>query len=61
MLDLKGWDIKSWPTLFPDGKFGRDYKRKVKRKGMKNVSPWIHFSLVPDRLPRLLAELAMVC
>merc|ERR1712020_768670 len=29
-LDLKDWDIKSWPTLLPDGKFGRDFKRKVK-------------------------------
>ena len=30
MLDLKGWDVKSWPCLLPDGKFGRDFKRKVK-------------------------------
>ena len=27
-LDQKDWDIKSWPTLHPDGKFGMDYKRK---------------------------------
>ena len=31
------------------------------RKRMKNVSPLIRLNLVPDRLPRLLAELAMVC
>ena len=29
-LDQEHWDIKSWPTLHPDGKFGRDHKRKVK-------------------------------
>ena len=29
-IDLKDWDVKSWPSLFPDGKFGRDWKRKVK-------------------------------
>ena len=29
-LDQEHWDIKSWPTLHPDGKFGRDHQRKVK-------------------------------
>ena len=29
-LDLKHWDVKSWPMLLPDGKFGLDYERKVK-------------------------------
>ena len=29
-LDKKDWDVDSWPTLHPDGKFGRDYKRPVK-------------------------------
>ena len=29
-MDLPDWVIKSWPTLFPDGQFGRDWKRKVK-------------------------------
>ena len=29
-MDQKQWDIKSWPTLHLDGKFGRDHKRKVK-------------------------------
>ena len=29
-VDQKHWDIKSWPTLHLDGKFGRDHKRKVK-------------------------------
>ena len=29
-LDQEHWDIKSWPTLHLDGKFGRDHKRKVK-------------------------------
>ena len=29
-LDMKGWEVKSWPTLFPDGKYGRDWKRPVK-------------------------------
>ena len=29
-LDLRDWDTKSWPGLFPDGKFGRDWKRRVK-------------------------------
>jgi hypothetical protein len=29
-LDKKDWDIKSWPTLHPDGLFGRDHPRKVK-------------------------------
>ena len=28
-LDQKDWDIKSWPTLHPDGKFGMDFPRKV--------------------------------
>ena len=31
------------------------------RKRMEMDSPRIHLSLVPDRLPYLLAELAMVC
>ena len=34
-LDQKDWDIKSWPTLFPDGKFGMDYPRKVKVPSQK--------------------------
>ena len=29
-LDQKDWDIKSWPTLLPDGKFGLNHKRRVK-------------------------------
>ena len=29
-LDMKDWDTKSWPILHPDGKFGRDHKRKVR-------------------------------
>ena len=29
-LDMKDWDVKSWPLLLPDGKFGLDHKRKVK-------------------------------
>ena len=30
-LDLKHWDVKSWPMLLPDGKFGLDHaERKVK-------------------------------
>ena len=29
-MDQEHWDIKSWPTLHLDGKFGRDHKRKVK-------------------------------
>ena len=29
-LDQKNWDIKSWPILHPDGKFGLDHPRKVK-------------------------------
>ena len=29
-LYQKDWDIKSWPTLHPDGKFGMDHRRKVK-------------------------------
>ena len=30
MLSEQDWDIKSWPYLHPDGKFGLHYKRKVK-------------------------------
>ena len=29
-MDQEHWDIKSWPILHLDGKFGRDHKRKVK-------------------------------
>ena len=29
-LDQKHWDIKSWPMLLPDGKFGLSHERKVK-------------------------------
>ena len=29
-LKEKHWDIKGWPTLLPDGKFGLDHERKVK-------------------------------
>ena len=29
-LDQLDWDVKSWPTLHPDGKFGMDHPRKVK-------------------------------
>ena len=29
-LDMKHWDIKSWPMLLPDGKFGLDHKRGLK-------------------------------
>ena len=28
--DQKDWDIRSWPCLLPDGKFGLDWKRRVK-------------------------------
>ena len=45
-LDQEHWDIKSWPTLHPDGKFGRHHKRKVKlttqnyfQQRMLNVDP----------------------
>ena len=30
ILDEKDWDIKSWPTLHPDGKFGIHHKRKTR-------------------------------
>ena len=30
ILEEKDWDIKSWPALHPDGKFGIHFKRKVK-------------------------------
>ena len=30
ILEEKDWDIKSWPALHPDGKFGLHYKRKKK-------------------------------
>ena len=30
LLKEKDWDIKSWPALLPDGKFGIHYKRKVR-------------------------------
>ena len=29
-LNQPNWDISSFPTLFPDGKFGKDYKRTKK-------------------------------
>ena len=29
-LNQKNWDIASFPTLFPDGKFGKDYMRRKK-------------------------------
>lgn len=29
-LDQKDFDIKTWPTLLPDGKFGLSHERKVK-------------------------------
>ena len=29
-LNMPHWEIKSWPTLLPDGKFGLDHKRKIK-------------------------------
>ena len=29
-LNQRDWDISSFPTLFPDGKFGKDYKRAKK-------------------------------
>ena len=29
-LDLKDWDIKTWPMLLPDGKFGLSHERRVK-------------------------------
>ena len=34
-LDQKHWDIKSWPTLLPDGKFGLHHERKVKLTAQK--------------------------
>ena len=30
LLSEKDWDIKSWPTFHPDGRFGLHHKRKVK-------------------------------
>jgi hypothetical protein len=30
LLDEKDWDIKSWPALHPDGRFGLHHKRKTK-------------------------------
>jgi len=29
-LSMPHWEIKSWPTLLPDGKFGLDHKRTIK-------------------------------
>ena len=29
-VDLPDWETKSWPALLPDGKYGRDFKRRVK-------------------------------
>ncbi len=34
-LEQKDWDIRSWPALHPDGKFGRDHPRKVKLSAQK--------------------------
>ena len=28
LINEKDWDIKSWPALHPDGKFGLSYERK---------------------------------
>ena len=30
ILNEKDWDIKSWPALHPDGRFGHHHKRKTK-------------------------------
>ena len=30
ILEEKDWDIKSWPMLHPDGRFGIHHKRKTK-------------------------------
>ena len=30
ILNETDWDIKSWPALLPDGKYGLNHKRKVK-------------------------------
>ena len=30
LLDEKDWDVKSWPGLHPDGRFGLHQKRKVR-------------------------------
>ena len=30
LLEERDWDIKSWPTLLSNGKFGLHYKRKIK-------------------------------
>ena len=30
ILMEKDWDIKGWPSLHPDGKFGLHHKRKIK-------------------------------
>ena len=30
ILEEKDWDIKSWPSLHPDGNFGLHHKRKIK-------------------------------
>ena len=31
-LETEHWDIKSWPTLHPDGKFGLNHNRKTRLK-----------------------------
>ena len=30
LQEEKDWDVKSWPALLPDGKFGLHFKRKVR-------------------------------
>ena len=30
LQDEKDWDIKIWPALLPDGKFGLHFKRKIR-------------------------------
>ena len=30
ILMERDWDIKGWPSLHPDGKFGLHHKRKIK-------------------------------
>ena len=37
ILMEKDWDIKGWPSLHPDGKFGLHHKRKIKLADRNNV------------------------
>jgi hypothetical protein len=48
LLDEKDWDIKSWPALHPDGRFGLHYKRKTK---LTHQQYFCHRILNPDPDP----------